>query len=152
MSQAIKAVYDELLSHLIIEDMSVYHSKTSEYLSSGKLKLFRDESPALYEADLNGDLPEFDTAAFAQGRSAHTLILEGEAEYADTYKVGGPINEKTGQPYGRTTKKFAEWCIEENVDPSFVLTVSDHLLNLEERGFFCVRKCNKVRIIGGVDR
>ena len=86
MSKEIREVYEALLPHLITEDMATYHSKSKDYLSSGKLKMFRDDSPALFKADLEGELPEFDSVAYAVGRAAHTLILEGEDAYKETYK------------------------------------------------------------------
>jgi hypothetical protein len=37
------------------------------------------------------------------------LILEGQDKFDTEFAVGGPINPKTGQPFGATTKAFAEW-------------------------------------------
>ena len=51
---------------------------------------------------------DFIPNASATGRAAHTLILEGRERFLAEYAIGGPINEKTGQPYGTTTKAFAE--------------------------------------------
>ena len=50
-----------------------------------------------------------DKPAYLIGRASHTLILEGRAKFLAEYAIGGPINERTGQPYGATTKAFAEW-------------------------------------------
>ena len=50
-----------------------------------------------------------DRPAYLVGRAVHTLALEGKEHYAAEYAVGGPINEKTGQPFGSATKAFAEW-------------------------------------------
>jgi hypothetical protein len=41
--------------------------------------------------------------------SPHALILEGQDKFDTEFAVGGPINPKTGQPFGATTKAFAEW-------------------------------------------
>lgn len=41
--------------------------------------------------------------------AAHTLILEGRDRYEAEYAVGGPVNPRTGQPFGSNTKAFAEW-------------------------------------------
>jgi len=54
-------------------------------------------------------VPERDSTAYVIGRAAHTLILEGRQRYEREYAVGGPINPKTGQPYGAKTKAFAQW-------------------------------------------
>ena len=116
MTKEIREVYDALLPKLIDEPMAEYHAKSNQYLSSGKLKNFRDESPAYFKADLEGKIKPFDSVAFAQGRAAHTLILEGRNVYDNTYRIGGPVNPKTGKHYGRNTQKFADWCIEQNID------------------------------------
>ena len=56
-----------------------------------------------------GLIADDDRPAYLVGRAAHTLILEGDAKFDAEYTVGGPINPKTGQPFGPTTKAFAEW-------------------------------------------
>jgi hypothetical protein len=43
------------------------------------------------------------------GRAAHTVILEGLDTFQESFAVGGPVNPKTGRPYGSTTKAWAEW-------------------------------------------
>ena len=44
------------------------------------------------------------------GTAAHTLILEGREKYRDAYEVAdGPVNPKTGKPYGNDTKVFRDW-------------------------------------------
>lgn len=126
----IRDIYNALLPKLIDEDMASYQLQSSKFLSSHKLATFRDDSPELYKMEIDGKTEPFDTVAYAQGRGAHTLILEGREVYDDTYTIGGLINPKTGKPYGRSTVKFLEWCEEENLDPEFVLTPSDHELNL----------------------
>jgi hypothetical protein len=37
------------------------------------------------------------------------LILEGRERFEAEFAVGGPVNPKTGSPYGSGTKAFAEW-------------------------------------------
>jgi hypothetical protein len=108
--------------------MGEYHKQSNRYLGSGGLKIFRDESPARYKAAKDGLLEPFDSVAFAQGRGAHTLILEGDQVYADTYHIGGPRNKK-GVPFGRDTQAFKDWCESEGHDPEFVMTLADHELN-----------------------
>ena len=39
----------------------------------------------------------------------HTLVLEGRDTFEAEYAVGGPINPKTGELFGSTTKAWAEW-------------------------------------------
>ncbi len=88
-----------------------YHaaSKSGRYMSSHLLADFR-ESPELYRRKVNGEITETESAAFILGRAAHCLILEGKAEFEAQYTVSdGPVNIKTGVPYGKTTKAYAEW-------------------------------------------
>lgn len=65
------------------------------------------------------------TASMELGTALHTLILDGAAAFVAAYTVGGPVNEKTGEPYGRTTKAFAAW-LEEQPAGITVLTEADH--------------------------
>ena len=93
---------------LIREPAETYHAQTAEYLSSHRLADFR-RCPLLYHWKQTGLAKDEDKPAYLIGRAAHTLILEGRAKFLAEYAIGGPINEKTGQPYGTTTKAFAEW-------------------------------------------
>jgi len=96
------------LRTLIQEPADVYHARASENLSSHSLREFR-ECPARFRKRELGLIPAKDSEAFAVGRAAHVLILEGRARFETEFAVGGPINPKTGQPYGSSTKAFAEW-------------------------------------------
>lgn len=96
------------LSFLIRESAEVYHAKSKDFLSAHALNEFR-RCPLLYRRKEMGLVPERDTAAYLVGRAAHTLILEGRQRYEREYAIGGPINPKTGQPFGSQTKAFAEW-------------------------------------------
>ncbi len=96
------------LRFLLREPADVYHAKAKEFLSAHSLAEFR-RCPLLYRKKEMGLVPERDTAAYLVGRAAHTLILEGRQRYEREYAVGGPINPRTGQPFGSTTKAFAEW-------------------------------------------
>ena len=96
------------LRFLLREPADVYHAKAKEFLSAHALAEFR-RCPLLYRKKEMGLIPERDTTAYLVGRAAHTLILEGRQRYEREYAVGGPINPRTGQPFGSTTKAFAEW-------------------------------------------
>lgn len=88
-----------------------YHAETrsGRYLSSHMLADFR-ESPALYRKKIKGEIEESESAAFTIGRAAHSLILEGRHAFDREYTVAdGPVNPRTGEPYGSKTKAFAEW-------------------------------------------
>ena len=93
---------------LIREPAEVYHARAKDYLSSHQLADFR-KCPLLFYRKRQGLIADDDRPAYLVGRAAHTLILEGDAKFDAEYTVGGPINPKTGQPYGPTTKAFAEW-------------------------------------------
>ena len=108
MSQATDKSTTIDLRFLIREPAEVYHAKRKAFLTAHALAEFR-RCPLLYRKKELGLVPERDSTAYVIGRAAHTLILEGRQRYEREYAVGGPINPKTGQPYGERTKKFAEW-------------------------------------------
>ena len=88
-----------------------YHaaSRCGRYMSSHNLAAFR-ESPELYRRKTSGEIAESESPALALGRAAHCLILEGRAAFDEQYLVAdGPVNPKTGEPYGKATKAYAEW-------------------------------------------
>lgn len=100
---------------LIREPADVYHAKSRQFLSSHKLADFR-RCPLLYRRKQLGLIEDVDRPAYLVGRAAHTLILEGRSQFDAEYAVGGPINEKTGKPYGSNTKAFAEWSTAQGKD------------------------------------
>jgi hypothetical protein len=93
---------------LIRESAETYHAKASEYLSSHQLGNFR-KCPLLYHRKRIGLIQDEERPAYLVGRAAHTLILEGRARFEAEYAVGGPVNPRTGEPFGTSTKAFAEW-------------------------------------------
>jgi hypothetical protein len=97
---------------LIREPAEVYHAKARDYLSSHQLAEFR-RCPQLFRQRQLGLVKDEDRPAYLLGRAAHTLILEGRARFDESYVVGGPINPKTGQPFGQATKAWAEWAAAE---------------------------------------
>lgn len=98
---------------LIEESEEAYHARRGQYLTSHSLADFR-KCPLLFRQKQLGLVKDQDTAAYSVGRVAHTLILEGGDAFAAKYVVGGPINPKTGNPYGKDTKTFAEWAAEQD--------------------------------------
>lgn len=96
------------LGFLLREPAAVYHARAKDYLSSHQLAEFR-ACPKLYRKKRLGLISERDSAAYALGRAAHVLILEGRERFETEFAVGGPVNPKTGQPFGAQTKAFAEW-------------------------------------------
>ena len=107
-------------SFLICEPAEEYHTKAKQHLSSHQLGNFR-KCPALYRKKQLGLVGDEDRPAYQIGRALHTLVLEGRAVFEREYAVGGPINPKTGEIFGPTTKAFAQWAAEQG---KAVLTVA----------------------------
>ena len=79
------------------------------YLTSHFLADFR-QCPLLYRQKLNGEVQTDDTAAYQLGRATHALILGGQDIFDEEYLVSaGPINPKTGEPFGKLTKAYKDW-------------------------------------------
>jgi hypothetical protein len=96
------------LRFLIREPADVYHAKAKDYLSAHALADFR-HCPLLYRKKQLNLIPDRESAAYLVGRAAHVLILEGRQRYAREFAIGGPINPRTGQPFGSATKAYTEW-------------------------------------------
>lgn len=90
------------------ESADVYHAKAKDHLSSHQLGDFR-RCPLLYRKKKLGLVPDEDRPAYVIGRALHTLVLEGRERFEAEYAVGGPINPKTGEMFGPTSKAYAEW-------------------------------------------
>lgn len=98
----------EVLDTLIREEAEAYHARSGEYLTSHLLGDFR-KSPLLYHRRRCGLVPDEDRPAYLVGRAAHTVVLEGNDAFQNAFAVGGPVNPKTGQPFGTATKAWSEW-------------------------------------------
>jgi hypothetical protein len=96
------------LDFLIREPAAQYHALAGDYLSSHLLADYR-KCPLLFDLKRRRLIRDEDRPAYVIGQAGHTLILEGYQRFLDEYVVGGPINPKTGEPYGQNTKAFAEW-------------------------------------------
>jgi len=101
------ALVDDL-SFLIREPAETYHAQAAKFLSSHQLAEFR-RNPLLFRKKELGLVKDEDRPAFLLGRAAHTLILEGREAYEREYAFGGPVNPKTGEPFGSRTKAFMDW-------------------------------------------
>ena len=113
---------DNLISELEI----TYREQAKNHLSSHSLADFR-KCPLLYFKKSKGLIPDIDRPSYMIGRTAHKLILEGRKAFNDSYAVGGPINDKTGKPFGSTTKTYQEWATAQNKP-----TITDDQLVLVE--------------------
>lgn len=97
-----------IIDHLIVEPEAVYAARRKDCLSSHALAEFR-KNPQLYRKKQLGLIHEEERAAFMIGRAAHCRVLEGADEFRRRFAFGGPINPKTGKPFGQDTKAYAEW-------------------------------------------
>ncbi|MBN2130876.1 MAG: PD-(D/E)XK nuclease-like domain-containing protein [Sedimentisphaerales bacterium] len=93
---------------VIQEPFAGYLEKAKTNLTSHALADFR-KCPLLYWKKKQGLIPDEDRPAFVVGRATHKLILEGQAAFSEEFAVGGPINKRTGKPYGANTQAWAEW-------------------------------------------
>jgi len=115
---------------IIHEHEKDYHAQAKDNLSSHQLANFR-KSARLYQRKKLGLIPDVDRPAYLIGRAAHTLILEGERVFDDTYTVGTPINPKTGNPYGSSTKAYEAWAAEHG-QPVLTDTQFDLIMQLAD--------------------
>jgi len=103
-------MHDHFFTH---EPADEYHarSKAGEYMSSHLLADFR-ESPALYRKKILGQIEDNESPALILGRAAHCLILEGRKAFDRDYLVAdGPVNPKTGEPFGIKSKAYVDWAV-----------------------------------------
>lgn len=90
-------------------DMYLEDAYQGLYLTSHFLSDFR-LCPLLYKQKFNGEVIIDDTAAFQIGRATHALVLGGQDAFDEEYLVSaGPINPKTGEPFGKLTKAYKDW-------------------------------------------
>jgi hypothetical protein len=96
------------LSILEVEPAGEYHAKADRFLSSHQLLDFI-KCPWLHRKKSIGLVEKTDSTSFLVGRAAHVRILEGREAYETACALGGPVNPKTGKPFGSGTKAFADW-------------------------------------------
>lgn len=90
---------------------SEYHADAAKglYLSSHNLAQFR-ACPYTYHLLMTGKMKRLESPALALGRAVHCFTLEGDEAWKKDFLVtDGPINERTGQPFGRNTQKFQDF-------------------------------------------
>lgn len=93
-----------------------YHqaARDGKFLSSHLLGDFR-KAPKLYRMKMSGEIEPMESAALTMGRAVHSLILEGRSAFEKEFMVSdGPVNPKTGEPFGRLTKAYREWAASQN--------------------------------------
>jgi hypothetical protein len=82
----------------------IYHADPAIGSTTAKLWL---ESPRLLRDELDGIRQRKDSRAFQFGRAAHAKFTDPALFLS--LACTGPINEKTGKPYGAETKAYTEW-------------------------------------------
>ena len=93
-----------------------YDAARRLYMGSHSLESFI-RSPRRFQLEAKGLVKAADSSAYAFGRAFHCWLLEGESTFLSRYLVSdGPINEKTGNPYGRDTKAFQAWLAEQTCE------------------------------------
>ena len=104
-----------------------YYSSYGEYMSVSLLKRFASDPLGFDEYMKNRKENETPTDALVFGQAAHTLILEGGAEFDALYRNLGDIaiNPKTGKSYGRTTKAYLKACEDAQVNPWRALSAAE---------------------------
>jgi hypothetical protein len=93
-------------------DRAAYHAAAArgERVSFHSLMDFVRNGKEYHDRVTGALPPKEETRDMFFGSAAHKLILEGREAFADEYKVAdGPVNPRTGAPFGRETKAFAEW-------------------------------------------
>lgn len=114
-----------VIDFFTFEDDETYHSrsKSGEVLSSHMLLDFKS-SPKFYHKKITGAITEKPRSAFTFGRACHKLILEGKEAFDKEYIVSdGPVNEKTGVPFGSNTKAYLEWKYAQTKE---IISISDY--------------------------
>lgn len=86
-----------------------YDAGRNKFMGAHLLDVFAD-SPRLCQWKMAGLIPSSDSPALAFGRAAHKLILEGDEAFRKSYEVAdGPINSRTGKPFGTDTQAYMTW-------------------------------------------
>lgn len=96
------------LGILLTESEAQYHAQADQFLSSHQLLEFV-RCPLLYHKRSLGMIEEAESTSYLIGRAAHVRILQGREAFEAAYALGGPINPKTGKPFGFGTKAFDQW-------------------------------------------
>ena len=96
----LKVIYDEPYEE--------YHEYRDNYFTAGNYADYKKDPALFYHNWHKGETEDTDALRF--GRAVHTGVLEGRKKLLDEYMIhNGPINERTGNPYGKATKAYSEW-------------------------------------------
>jgi hypothetical protein len=98
-------------------DRAAYHAAAArgERISFHSLMDFVRNGKEYHARCMGALPPKEETREMFFGNAAHKLILEGREAFDAEYKVAdGPVNPRTGAPYGRETKAFSEWAAQQD--------------------------------------
>jgi len=98
----------EDLGFLLQEPEDEYRSKSAQYTDAEQLGDFRRDA-FIFHKRQQGLLPERESDDGHVDRAAAVRILCGGQRYEAQFAIGGPINPRTGEPYGRFSPEFEEW-------------------------------------------
>jgi len=112
---------------LIREPEGAYRAMARDLLTSHQLADFR-KCPSLYHKKKLGLIADEDRPAYLVGRAVHAMILEGDDEFYKRYASGGPVNPRTGKPFGSATQAYTDWKEEQAAKGLQCLTAEQHLL------------------------
>ena len=86
-------------------------------MTAHMLRLFA-RSPLLYFNTISQPRPADTNPAYKFGRAVHAYILQGEDVFNETFIAhDGPVNQKTGKPYGPTSNAYIEFFAAMNKTP-----------------------------------
>ena len=85
-------------------------------LSNSSLSVLKRSPQEFHERFVTCKQKGEETDAMRLGSAVHMLALEPEKFDGEYVVLEGPINAKTGNPYGRDTKAFTEWLEAASVD------------------------------------
>ena len=91
--------------------MSNYHSIKA--LSNSSLSVLKRSPTEFYKRFITGEMKGQESDAMLLGSAVHMLALEPGRFDMEYVVLGGPINPQTGKPYGRDTKKFEYWLMDQ---------------------------------------
>ena len=91
--------------------MSDYHSIKA--LSNSSLSVLKRSPTEFYKRFVTGEMKGQESEAMFLGSAVHMLALEPERFDAEYVVLDGPINPTTKKPYGRDTKAFEKWMLDQ---------------------------------------
>jgi len=107
---------------LLRQSDAAYHANPAIGSTTSKLWL---ESPRLFHDQITGVRRRKDSKALLFGRAAHCMFLQPD-EY-ERRVSSGPINDKTGKPYGTDSQAYAAWAAQ---NPDAIVLSADERWDL----------------------